>query len=186
MVHKKNTVHCQGCYFLGDSQVLRCGRLKKTVQGKDNINNTQILPCRRWCHGPLFFLHQFMHFLLLFLLHHSGKLFIPRDHLFLLIQILRLVLFKLLQRQDEMSIYGDIRVVFKWDRDSNHRLSLLMRADLPFVWNGFVAIYFWPSVSKSCAPHPATMRQVFCCYRWQVNTFQDIGMWQWDHGWCTI
>ena len=43
---------------------------------------------------PLFFLHQFLRFVLPLLLHHSGKLAIPRDHLFLLLQILYLFLFK--------------------------------------------------------------------------------------------
>ena len=78
------------------------------------------------------------------MLHHSGKIAIPHDHLFLLLQILHLILFNYLQRQGELSIYGYIRGVFWWDRDGNRHLSLLRRADLPFVQNGFVAIYFQP------------------------------------------
>ena len=73
-------------------------------------------------HGPLFFLHQFLRFVLLLLLYHSGKLVIPHDHVFLLLQILHLVLFKSLQRQGELSISGDIRVVLWWARDGNLRL----------------------------------------------------------------
>ena len=49
-----------------------------------------------------------------------------------------------------------------------------MRANLPFVRNRFVEIYFlsyfWPSVSKSCPHCAATMRRGLCHYRWQVNT----------------
>ena len=43
------------------------------VQGKDTLNEKHILTFRRWFRGPLFFLHQFPRFVLLFLLHHSGK-----------------------------------------------------------------------------------------------------------------
>ena len=64
------------------------------VQEKDTLNKKQSLPCLCWCHGLLFFLHQFLRLVLLFLLHHSGKLAIPHGHLFLLIQILHIVLFK--------------------------------------------------------------------------------------------
>ena len=49
------------------------GRLKKMVQGNDTLNKNQILPCRRWWHGPLFFLHQFLRLVVLLLLYHSGK-----------------------------------------------------------------------------------------------------------------
>ena len=42
----------------------------------------------------------------------------------------------------ELSISGDSRVVFWWDRYGNHRLSFLKRAGLPFFQNGFAAIYF--------------------------------------------
>ena len=111
------------------------------VQGKDALNKNQSLPCWRWCHGPLFFFHWFLRFVLLLLLHHSGKLAIPRDHL---LQILYLILFKSLQHQGKLSISGDIRVVFWWARDGNRRLSFLGISDLPFVRNGFVTIYFQP------------------------------------------
>ena len=114
------------------------------VQGKDTMNENQILPCWSWCYGPLLFLHRFLRFVLLLLLHHSGKLAIPHDHMFLLLQILHLVLFKSLQRQGELSISGDSRVVFQWAIDGNCRPSFLGRAGLPFVRNGFVAISFWP------------------------------------------
>ena len=112
--------------------VLGYGRLKKMLQGKDTLNEKQSLPCWRWRHGPLFLLHRFLWFVLLLLLYHSDKLAIHHYHMFLLLQILHLVLFKLLQRQDEMSISGDSRVVFWWVRDGNRRLSFLRRSDLPF------------------------------------------------------
>ena len=64
--------------------------------------------------------------------------------MFLLLHILHLFLFKSLQHQGELSISGDSRVVFWWTRDGNRRLSFLKRADLPFVWNLCVAVYFWP------------------------------------------
>ena len=64
----------------------------------------------------------FYDFVLLLLLNHSSKLAIPHDHLFLILHILHLVLFKSLQHQGELSISGDIRVVFWWDRDGNRRL----------------------------------------------------------------
>ena len=120
------------------------GKLKKMVQVKDTLNNNQSLPCWRWWHGALLFIHQFLRLILLLLLYYSGKINIPHYHLFLLIHILHLVLFKFLQRQGKLSISGDIHVVFWWDRGGNLCLSFLKRADLPFVWNGFVAIYFWP------------------------------------------
>ena len=120
------------------------GILLKMMQGKDTLNENQSLPCRRWCHGPLFFLHKCMHFVLLLLLHHSGKLAIPYDHMFLLLQFLHLVLFKLLQRKCELSISVYSRVVFWLAIYGNRHLSFLGRADLPFFWNGFVEIYFQP------------------------------------------
>ena len=134
----------QGCYFWRDTQVLGHGRQKKMVQGKDTPNNNQSLPCRHWWHGPMFFLHSFLCLVLLLLLYHSGKIDIPHYHMFLLIQILHLVLFKSVQRQGELSISGYIHYAFWWARDGNNRLSFLKRADLPLVRNGFVAIYFWP------------------------------------------
>ena len=70
----------------------------------------------------LLFLHQLLRFILLLLLHNSGKLAILHDYMFLRLQILHLVLFKSLQRQRELSISG--------------------RADLPFVWNRFVVTIF--------------------------------------------
>ena len=79
---------------------------------------------------------------LLLLLYHSDKIAIPHYHLFLLLQILHLVLFKSLQHQVELSITGDIRVVLWWDIYGNRRLSFLKIDDLPFVRNGFLAIYF--------------------------------------------
>ena len=108
------------------------------------LNKNQILPCWCSCNGPLLFLHQFLRFVLLLLLYHSGKLAIPHDHLFLLLQIMHLVIFKLLQRQGELSIFENIRVVFLWSRDGSYRLTFLRRADLPFVRNIFVAIHFRP------------------------------------------
>ena len=147
---KKNTVHCQGCYFWGDSQVMGYVRLKRMVQEKYTLNEKQILPFRHWCRGPLLFIHQFLHFVLLLLLHNSGKLDIPHDNMFLLLHILHLLLFKSLQYQGKLSISG--------------------RSDLPFVWNGFVAIYFWLSVSKICPPLAATMQRGLRRYCCQVET----------------
>ena len=141
---EKYTVYFQGCYFWGDTQVLGYVILKKMVQGKDTLKNNQSLPYRHWCHGPLLFLHLFLSLVLLLLLYHSGKISIPHDHLFLLFQIIHLVLFKSLQRQGELSISVDTRVVFWWTIDGNFRLSFLKRADLPFFRNGFVAIFFSP------------------------------------------
>ena len=108
------------------------------------MNKKQSLTCQRWCHGPVFFLHQFMRFVLLLLLHHSGKLAIPYDHLFLFLQIMHLVLFNFLKLQGKLIISVDTRIVFWWARDGNKRLPFLRIADLPFVPNIFVAIYFWP------------------------------------------
>ena len=62
--------------------------------------------------APLFFLRQFLRLVLLLLLYHNGKIAIPRYHLFLLLQIMSLILFKALQRQGELIISGDSRVVF--------------------------------------------------------------------------
>ena len=81
---------------------------------------------------------------LLFLLYHISKSVTPRYHMFLLLHILHLFLFKSLQRQGELSIYADGHIIFWWDRDGNYRLSFLKRADLPFVRNIFFAIHFWP------------------------------------------
>ena len=53
------------------------------------------------------------------------------------------MLFKSLQRQGKLSISGDIHIVFCWYGDGSIRLSFPKRSDLPFVRNGFVAIYFW-------------------------------------------
>ena len=88
--------------------------------------------------------NKFLRLFLLLLLYHSGKIAIPNYHLFLLLQILHLILLKSLQRQGNLIISGDSRVVFWWARYGNHQLSFLKRADLPSVWNGFVAIYFLP------------------------------------------
>ena len=175
------------------------GRLKKMVQGKDTLNEKQSLPCWRWCHGLLFFLHQFLRFVLILMLHHSGKIAIPYDHLPILLQILHLVLFNSLQRQGELRMSGDSWVVFWWARDGNRRLSLLRRADLPFVQNGFFAIYFRPSVSKQFPPRSATAQRGLRCCWWKVKTlflymalygrffvWGDIGMWHlhriWEDG----
>ena len=116
----------------------------KQIASKGHANDKQNLICLHWWHGPLFFLHKFLRFVLLLMLHHSVKLAIPHVHMFLILQIMHLFLFKSLQHQDELSISIDIRVVFWWARYGNCRLSFLKRSDLPFVWNGFVAIYFWP------------------------------------------
>ena len=114
------------------------------LQGKYTLNKNQSIPCRCLWHGPLFFIHRFLCLVLLLLLYYSGKIAIPYHHMLLLIQILHLVLFKSLQLQVELSISGDNCVVFWWAIYGNRRLSFLKRADLPFVCNGFVAIYFWP------------------------------------------
>ena len=121
------------------------------VQGKNTLNEKQSFHCRNWWHGPLLFLHQFTSFVLLLMLHQSGKLAIPHDRVFLLIQILHLVLFKSLQRQGEMRISRDNCVVFWLDREGNCRLSLLRIANLLFfrvkikdnLWNkGSVRLYY--------------------------------------------
>ena len=113
MIHeKKHTVHCQGSYFWGDAHVLGYGRLKKKVQGKDTLNDMQGLPCRRWCCSPILFLHLFLRFFLLLLLHNSGKLAISHDHLFLILQIIHIVLFKSLQCQGELRIYWRADLTF--------------------------------------------------------------------------
>ena len=142
---EKHTVHCQCCHFWGDAQVLGHGRLKKKVQGEYTLNEKQNLPCWRWCRGPLLFLRQFLRFVLLLLFHNSGKLTIPHDHLFVRLQILHLVLLKSLQSQGKLNISG--------------------RSDLPFVRNDFFAIYFQPSLSKSCRPPAATMQRGLRHYR---------------------
>ena len=143
MIHEENnTVRWQGCYFWGDAQVLGYGILKKVVQGKDVLNKNKSLPFRRWLRGLVLFLCQFMRLVLLFLLYHSGKIAIPHYHLFLFLQIPHLVLFKSLQRQGDMSISRDSRVVFWCDRYGNLRLSVLKRADLKFVRNGFLRSTF--------------------------------------------
>ena len=166
------------------------GRLKKMVQGKDTLSKKQSLPCRRWCRGPLFFLHELQRSVLLLLLHHSGKLAIPHDNLFLLLQIMHLVLFKFLHRQGELSISGDIHFVFWLYRDGNRRLLFLRRSDTPFIRNVFVGIYFWPifdrQFRKSYTPCAATIRRRLRRYRWQVNTFWDIGLCHWPGRWRAI
>ena len=146
---EKHTVHCQGFYFWGDAQVLGYGRLKKMVKLKETLNKNQRLPCWCWSHVLLFFLQQFMRFVLLLLLHNSGKFAIPHDTMLLLLRILHLILFKLLQRQSELSISG--------------------RADLRFVQNRFFMIYFWPSISKSCPPRAAKMKQGLRPYWWHIE-----------------
>ena len=148
---EKYNVNCQGCYLWTYAQVLGHGILKKIVQGKDTLNKKRSLPCQRWCRGPLFFLHLFLLFILLLMLNDSGKLAIPNDHLFLLLHIMHIVLFKSMQRQGKLIISG--------------------RADIPLVWNGFVEIYFLQSVSKKSPPSAATMQQGLSRYRWQVETF---------------
>ena len=92
----------------------------------------------------MFFIHKFLRLVLLLLLYYSGKITIPHYHLFLLLQILHLVLCKSLQCQGEPSISEDSRFVFCGYSDGNRLLSFLRRADLPFVQNGSVAIYFRP------------------------------------------
>ena len=114
---------------------------------------------------------------LLFLFHHSGKLVMPYDHLFLLLHIMHPVLFKLILSQGGLIIYGDIRIVFWWlPIDENLHLSFLSRVDLPSVQNRFVVIYFRPSVSKRCTLPVTTIRIVLRHCYWQVNTFRDIGV----------
>ena len=92
----------------------------------------------------LFFLRKFLLFVILLMLYHIGKLAIPHDCLFLILQILHLFLFKSLHLQGVLSIFWYSRVVLWWARDGNCCLSFLRRANRPFVQNGFVAIYFWP------------------------------------------
>ena len=122
---KKILSICQSCYFWRDAQVLGYGILKKMMQGKDTLYKNKIHPCWRWWHWPLLFLHRFLRLILLLLLYHSDKIAIPHYHLFLLLQILHLVMFKSLQRQGEMSISRYNRVVFWFDRYGNLRLSVL-------------------------------------------------------------
>ena len=112
------------------------------------MNKKQSLPCRSWCHGLLFFLRLILRFVLLLLLHHSGKLVIPRDHLSLLLQIFHLIHFNSLQFQGKLSISGDSFGVFWWDIDGNYGLSSLRRVNLQFVQNGFITIYFWPTLVR--------------------------------------
>ena len=121
---------------------MRYVRLKKMVQIKDTLNEKQSLPCWRLFHGPLFFLHRFLRFVLLLLLHHSGKIAIPHDHMFLLLHIMPIILFKSLQCQCKLRISVNILVFLWWARDGNLRLSFLRRSDIPFVRNLFVAISF--------------------------------------------
>ena len=147
---EKHTVHFQGCYFWGEAQVMGYERMKKMVQGNYTLDEKQSLPCQSWCGGPLLFVHRFLCFFLFLLLHNSGKLTITHDHMFLLLNILQVVLFKLLQRQDELHISG--------------------RANLQFFWNEFFAIYFWLSVLKSCPPCAAKMQRWLHRYWWQVKT----------------
>ena len=45
---------------------------------------------------------------------------------------------------------------------------------MPFFRNGFVAIYFRPTVSKLFPPGAETMRQGLRYYWCQLNTLQDI------------
>ena len=150
---EKHTVRFQGCYFWGKSQVMGYGRLKKLVQEKDTLNKNQILPCWRWLHGLLLFLHRFMHLVFLVMLYHSGRIAIPNYHMFLLLQIMHPVLFKSLQRQGELIISGDSHLVFWWDRYGNLCVSFLNRADLKTFRNVSVAIYFWP---------------IFVCQFWKI------------------
>ena len=98
-----------------------CGILKKMVQRKDTLNEKQSFPCWSWCHGPLLFIHQFLRFVLLLILHYSRKIVIPNYHLLLLLQVLHPVLFKSLQLQGELGISGDRRVVLWRARDGNRR-----------------------------------------------------------------
>ena len=77
------------------------------------------------------------------MLYQSGKTTTPHYHLFLLLKILHLVLFKLLQYQGELSISGYRQIVFWWVRYGNRPLSLMKRSDLLFVRKVFVEIYFW-------------------------------------------
>ena len=160
------------------------------VQVNDTLNNNQIPPPWRWWRGLMFFLHRFMRLVLHLMLYHSGKLTIPQDHVLLLLQILHLFLFKSLQRQSDLRISGDSRVVFWCARDGNRRLSFLRRADLPFVRNVFFCdlflSYFHPSVSKSSPSGAATMWRWLRRYRWQVNTFRDIEPCHWPRRWCAM
>ena len=156
------------------------------VQEKDTLNKKQSLPCWSWCHGPLFFLRWFLRFVLIFLLHHSGKITILRNRLFLLLQILNLIIFKLLQRQGDLNTSGDIRAVFSWDRDGYHHLSFMRRSDLPFFWNRFVAIFFYHYFQKVVLLVLQQCVWGLRSYWWQVNIFIDIGMCHWPHRWCKM
>ena len=108
----------------------------------------------------LLFLNQFMCFFLLFILHHSEKLAMSHYYLLLLLQILHRVLFKSLQHKGELSISGDSRIVFWWDRDGNHAYHFW--GDLIhhfFGTNVLRSVYFCPSVAKSYPPRAATIRR---------------------------
>ena len=167
---EKYTVHCQGRYFWGDAQFIGYGRLKKMVQVKYMLNGKQSLFCWRWCHVPLLFIHQFLRFVLLLLLHHSVKITIPHDHMFLLLQIIHLLLFKLMQSQGELIISGDSRVFFWWARDGNRAYHFWGELIYYFFGTVLLRYIFWPSVSKSCPPRAATMQQWLRRYWWKAET----------------
>ena len=163
--------------------------MKKMVQGKDTLNKNQSLPCQSWWHGPLLFLHQFLRFVLLLLLNYSGKLAIPRYYMFLLLQILRLFLFKSLQRQGDLRISGDSCVVF-WGLKMaigayNSGGELIYHLFGTNFWDLFSS-YFWPSVSKSFPRCDTKIRQGLRHYRWQVKIFWDIELCHWPLRWSAM
>ena len=84
------------------------GRLKKQVQVKYTLNEKHSLPCWRWCHVPLCFLHRFLRFVLLLMWYRSVKLAIPHYYMFLLLKIIHLVLFNSLQHQGDLVISGKL------------------------------------------------------------------------------
>ena len=61
---------------------------RKWCKERTNQMRSKTFPERSWFHGLTFFIHQFMSFVLLLLLHNSGKLTIPHDHILLLLQII--------------------------------------------------------------------------------------------------
>ena len=160
------------------------------VQGKDTLIEKHRFPCQSWCHSPKLFIRPFLRFVILLMLHHSGKIAIPRYHLFLLLQIMHLILFKSLQRQGNLRISGDRHIFFWWPRDGNRRLSFLRRADLPSVWNGFVAIYFRPIFD--CQFRKVVLLVLQQCGTYCVaigvrfTTFRCIGLFHWHCRWCVI
>ena len=162
------------------------GRLKKMVQGKDTMDEKQSFPCRRWCHGPLLFLHQFLRFVLLLLLHHSGKITTP------------MIICYFFSRFCTSSSSSLCSAKASWASMDISTLSSggieTAIVDYHSWWEliyHFFGTYLLQSIfdrqfQKICPPHAATMRRGLHHYRWQVKTFQYIGLCHWAHRWCAM